>query len=274
MSSVFAAEQVSFQYPEAATVALDGVSLRVASGEFCALIGPNGSGKSTLLKLLLGVLRPAAGSVTYLDRPSVEWDRRMMAQQIGVVSQLEEMPFPFTVRELVAMGRYPHLGAWQRERDQDRSAIERALQRCDVAMFAERTVQNLSGGERQRVRVARALAQEPATLVLDEPTAALDIGHEMALFELLAELRNQDGVTVVAATHNINLAARFASQVALFDRGKAVAVGAPAQVLTADRISAAYLWPVAIQPHPGPGADTGAPQVVVISKSAATDSTA
>jgi iron complex transport system ATP-binding protein len=266
MSAVFEAALASFRYGESAPLAVDEASLRVEPADFCALIGPNGSGKSTLLKLLLGVLRPTSGTVNYLDRPAAECDRRIMAQQIGVVPQLEEMLFPFTVRELVAMGRYPHLGAWQRERDQDRAAIERAMQRCDVAALADRSVLNLSGGERQRVRVARALAQEPRSLVLDEPTAALDIGHEMALFELLAELRAVDDVTVVAATHNVNLAGRFASQVALFDRGRTVAFGASADVLTSERISAVYHWPVSIQPHPGPGADTGAPQVVVISR--------
>jgi iron complex transport system ATP-binding protein len=264
--SVFATDRATYGYDGSAHPAIAEVSITIEANSFCAIIGPNGSGKSTLLKLLLGVLRPTEGSASYHGRASADWDRRELARQVGVVPQLEEMLFPFTVRELVGMGRYPHLGPWQREGTADRAAIAQAMRRCDVVEFAGRTILSLSGGERQRVRVARALAQEPHTLVLDEPTAALDIGHEMALFELLAGLREGDGATVVAATHNVNLAARYATQVILLAGGNAVAAGTPEQVLSAERIAAVYQWPVRVLPHPGPGVDQGVPQVIALSQ--------
>ena len=264
MSGSFTADRLSFTYP-AGTPAVSDVTLAIDEREFFALIGPNGSGKSTLLKLLLGVLSPSDGSARFAGRAVATMDRREIARRIGVVAQIEELLFPFTARELVAMGRYPHLGPWQREGARDRAAIERAMALCDVTELGNRLVQQLSGGERQRVRVARALAQEPDTLVLDEPTSALDLGHEMAVFELLAELRREHGMTVVASTHNINLAARFATRLLLMHEGRAVASGTPAQVLTHEHIGSTYAWPVLIAPHPGPGSDTGAPQLIPLS---------
>lgn len=264
MSARFVTDRLDFAYPNGPTV-ISEVTLAIDQHEFFALIGPNGSGKSTLLKLLLGVLRPTRGSARFEGRETAAFDRREIARRIGVVAQIEELLFPFTTRELVAMGRYPHLGPWQREGARDLAAIESAMLRCDVAHLADRLVQQLSGGERQRVRVARALAQEPDTLVLDEPTSALDLGHEMSVFELLEDLRRERGITVVAATHNINLASRFASRLLLMHQGRALAVGAPEQVLSQDNLQATYGWPVLIVPHPGPGPDTGAPQLIPLS---------
>jgi len=251
---VFETERLTFAYPGAARAAVDDVSIGVRRGEMIALIGPNGSGKSTLLRLLLGALRAQHGSVRFDGRAVHEWPREEMARRIGVVTQAEELAFPITVRELVAMGRYPHLGAWQREAAADRAAIVRAMQRCEVYAFADRDVQLLSGGERQRARLARALAQEPRTLVFDEPTAALDIAHEMALFELLHELRG-DGVTIVIAIHNLNVAARYADRLLLLGNGRVAALGSPAQVLTREMVERVYGWPVEI------GEFEGAPQV-------------
>jgi iron complex transport system ATP-binding protein len=262
MSALFTAQGLHYRYAAHQRQALHNVTLEIEAGSFCAILGPNGSGKSTLLKLLLGILEPSSGRACYRGQAATAWDRRALAREVGVVPQLEELLFPFTVRELVAMGRYPHLGPWQREREQDRTAIEQAMQRCAVADLAARSMLQLSGGERQRVRVARALAQEPRTLVLDEPTAALDIAHEMALFELLAELCVQEGVTVVAATHNLNLAARFANRIVLLAEGSLAAQGAPADVLTAPALEAVYHWPVRVLAHAGPGPDQGVPQVV------------
>jgi iron complex transport system permease protein len=253
--------EVRFRYDGAARAALDGVSLEVPAGGCTAVLGPNGSGKSTLLRLLLGTLVPAAGVVRFEGRPVREWPRREMARAVGVVPQGEEEVFPLTVREMVAMGRYPHLGSWQRESEADRRAIQEALRRCDVAGFEDRLISTLSGGERQRVRVARALAQEPGALALDEPTVALDVRHEMAIFELLRDLGRR-GVTVLLVTHNLNLAARYADRLVLMDGGRIVAAGSPAEVLTRERVEAVYGWPVRIEPHPGPGPDAGAPQVV------------
>lgn len=239
--------------------------VEAAPGEVLVVIGPNGSGKSTLARLLLGVLRPTAGDARFDGRPAAAWDRRALARRVGVVPQGEELVFPLTVRALVSMGRYPHIGAWRTERPADVAAVDRALDACDVRDLADRLVTRLSGGERQRARIARALAQEPDTLVLDEPTAALDIAHEMAIFELLDRLRRARGATVLLVTHNINLAARYATRMLLLDGGRAVAEGTPREVVTRTRIEQSYHWPVQVFPHAGPGPDAGAPQVTPLS---------
>lgn len=256
-----AAEAVSFTYPGADPPAVDGVSLGVEEGDLYGILGPNGSGKSTLLKLLLGALEPTSGRVLHAGRPVSDWGRRELARRVGVVPQQEEAAFPVTVRGLVAMGRYPHLGPWRSEDDEDRRAVARAMERCDLQGLASRRVSTLSGGERQLARIARALAQEPDVLVLDEPTVSLDVRHEMEIFGLLRRLAGE-GVTVVLVTHNLNAAARTARRLLLMRDGAAAAQGAPAEVLTRETVEAVWGWPVRITPHPGPGPDAGAPQVV------------
>lgn len=264
---LLSARALSFRYPGAPRPALDGVDLDVPAGSLYAVFGPNGSGKSTLLRLLLGVLRPTAGEVRFEGRPVEAWPRRELARRIGVVPQAEELAFPLTAREYVAMGRYPHLGPWRWEGPEDRKAIVEALERADALAFADRPLATLSGGERQRVRLARALAQvggpggRPCTLVLDEPTAALDIRHEMEIFELLAALAGT-GTTVALVTHHLNLAARYADRVLLLHEGRVAAEGPPGQVVRRETIERVYGWPVAVLAHPGPGPDRGAPQVV------------
>ena len=265
MSAVFESRGLAHRYPGAAADAVHDVEVAVPEGSLYAVIGPNGCGKTTLLRLLLGALEPSAGTVRYAGREIADWPRRELALRIGVVPQVEELVFPMAVRELVGMGRYPHLGPWRSEGPADRAAVQRALETCDVADLADRPFDTLSGGERQRVRVARALAQDPATLVLDEPTGSLDIAHEMGIFELLRRLAD-DGVTVVLVTHNLNVAARFADRLLLMHRGRVAAEGEPATVLARDVLEPVYAWPLAVAPHPGPGADHGAPQVVPLRK--------
>lgn len=252
---------LTFRYPDAPRPAVDGVTLELPAGGCTAVLGPNGSGKSTLLRLLLGTLAPASGTVEFGGRPLSGWSREALAREVGVVPQGEENAFPLTVRELVAMGRYPYLGPWRRPGPDDHAAVDRALRRCDVHAVAERGVGTLSGGERQRARVARALAQEPATLALDEPTAALDVAHEMAIFELLRAL-GRAGTTVLVITHSLNLAARYADRLVLMEGGRVAADGPPADVLRRETVERVYGWPVSVVPHPGPGPDAGAPQVV------------
>ena len=252
---VWSLRGVRFQHPGATRPTLDDITLDVASGRMTAVLGPNGAGKSTLLHVLLGTLTPAAGDMRFQERTLADWSRKELAREIGVVPQGEAEPL-FSAREIVAMGRYPYLGPWQRERPEDDAAIRRAMERCDVAAFSDRWLSTLSGGERQRVRLARALAQEPSVLVLDEPTTFLDVRHEMTTFALLRDLRDA-GTTVVLATHNLNLAARYADDLVLMREGRVAAQGAPASVLTADRVADVYDWPVSVVPHAG-----GAPQVV------------
>jgi len=253
--AVWSARGVRFRHHGAARHALDGVDLDIPDREMTALLGPNGAGKSTLLQLLMGTLTPDAGEVRFSGRPVGEWPRRALAREVAVVPQNEAEPL-FAVRDVVAMGRYPHLGPWRRERVEDAEAIELAMQRCDVARLADRWLPRLSGGERQRVRLARALAQDPSVLVLDEPTAHLDVRHEMTIFALLRELSDQ-GTTVLLATHNINLAARYADRVVLLRAGRITASGAPAEVITASHMEEVYEWAVSIVPH-----TSGAPQIV------------
>lgn len=260
MSPAFETRTLSVRYPGGEQRALTELSCTIARGSLSALIGPNGSGKSTLIRALLGAINPDAGDVLFEGAPIAAWSRRDLALRIGVVSQIEEMAFPITVRELVAMGRYPHLGALRSERAEDRIAIDRALDRCDVAGLATRPVTTLSGGERQRARIARALAQDPQTLVLDEPTVALDIAHEMAVFELLRSLTRDDGWTVVVATHHINLAARYADNLLLLDGGRVIRSGPPADVLQHDLLELVYHWPLLIHEL------LGAPQIAPLSR--------
>lgn len=259
---VFRLADVEFSYPGARKAALAGVDLAVPPGEVVGILGPNGSGKSTLLKVLLGVLRPRRGEVAFQGRSLETYSRREVARKVGVVSQREDLPFPVAVREYVGMGRYPHLGLWRSEGPEDREAIHRAMHRCGVEDLARRGVDTLSGGELQRVRLARALAQEPEALVLDEPTAALDVRYEMEIFELVSGLAREDAVTVVLVTHHLNLAARYASSLLLLHEGRAVRRGSPGEVLEARLLAEVYGWPVTVVPHPGPGPDRGAPQVI------------
>lgn len=246
------ASDLTVRYPGTPRAALDGVTLAVPAGSFTAVLGPNGSGKSTLLRALLGVVTPAAGTATVDGRDARAWSRRELALKVGVVAQSEAIAFPLTVRELVAMGRYPHLGPLRAEGPADREAIARALERCDVADLGARHVTALSGGELQRARIARALAQEPVALALDEPTAGLDIAHEMAILELLRGWAD-GGMTVLLVTHQINLAARFADRMVLLDSGKIAAQGAPADVLREDIMERVYGWPLRVGEDPATG---------------------
>jgi iron complex transport system ATP-binding protein len=248
---------VVVRYPGAAAAALDRVSMEVPSGAFYAVLGPNGSGKSTLMRTLLGLRPPDAGRALIDERPTGAWARRELAKAVGAVPQAESVAFPLTAGELVSMGRYPHLGPLAGQSGSDRSAVERALEACDVAELADRDVTTLSGGEFQRVRIARALAQEPRALVLDEPTASLDIRHEMAILELLRASADE-GITVLLITHGLDMAARFADRMLLLSHGTVAAEGAPTEVVRADTLASVYGWPLAVTHDP----ETGAPRVV------------
>lgn len=258
----FTAQDLVVRYPRSSRAALDRVSLEVPDGSLYAVLGPNGSGKSTLLKALLGVLPVSGGAARVDGRDSSSWSRRELARAVGVVPQAEAIAFPLTVREMVAMGRYPWLGPLGAEGAKDRAAIARALEHCDVSDLAGRDVMTLSGGELQRVRIARALAQEPRALVLDEPTASLDIRHEMAILELLRASADQ-GMTVLVVTHGLDLAARFADRMLLLGEGRVSAEGPPAQVMLSPVLEAVYRWPLAVAPDPA----TGTPRVTPLRRS-------
>lgn len=257
----FEARDLVISYGRRGRPALDGIDMEVPEGILYAVLGPNGSGKSTLMRALMGVLAPRRGTAMVDGRPSTEWSRRELARQVGAVPQSEAMAFPLTVRELVAMGRYPHLGPLRAEGREDREAIQGALDRCDARDLADRSVTTLSGGELQRVRIARALAQEPRALVLDEPTASLDIRHEMAIYGLLRESVER-GMTVVLITHNLNQAARFADRMLLLNRGRVAAQGPVDRVVREEILEEVYGWPVAVRPDPV----SGTPQVTPLAR--------
>lgn len=247
---------LSVRYPRTERPALSDVTIALTAGELVAVVGPNGSGKTTLLRALLGTLPLAGGSVELLGRPLSDWGPREMAQVVGVVTQREETLFPLTVEETVSLGRYAHLGPVASPGEGDRRVIAEAMRRADVAALAGRRTDTLSGGEWQRVRIARALAQDPRLLVLDEPTASLDVRHEMEVFELARGLAGQ-GIATLLVTHHLNLAARYADRLVLLHHGTCVVDGAPADVLTPQHVTRVFEWPVAITTW-----CDGAPQIV------------
>jgi len=253
------AEGVTVTYTGLAAPALKDVSIDVAPGELYAVLGPNGSGKSTLMRALLGVTPLAGGRVTFDGRAAAAWSRKERACAVGAVAQSESIAFPLTTREMVAMGRYPHLGSLSGEGPNDKAAIAAALDACDVTGLAERDVTTLSGGEFQRARIARALAQEPRALVLDEPTASLDIRHEMGILELLRSAAD-DGITVVLITHGLDRAAEFADRMLLLSHGGVAAEGRPPEVLREDVLEEVYGWPVSVQADPAGGAPRVTPR--------------
>jgi iron complex transport system ATP-binding protein len=255
----FSTRELTVRYRPELPPALSGVSIEIPEGSLYAVLGPNGSGKSTLMRALLGVLSPHAGQASFEGRNVREWGRRELARAIGAVPQTETIVFPLSVRELVAMGRYPHLGAVRSEGEEDREAVVRAMEECDAGHLSERDVGTLSGGEFQRIRIARALAQRPRALVLDEPTASLDLRHEMEILQLLR--RSADaGRTVVLITHHLDAAARFADQILLLRRGTVAAEGAPVEVMREENLQAVYEWRVAVRPDP----ITGHPRVTAL----------
>ncbi len=221
---------LSFAYDGRPT--LEGISLEVGPGEILALVGPNGSGKSTLLRCIAGVLRPHRGAV-YLDfRELGSFSPKELARHLAALEQERHVGFDFTVRELVELGRLPHLGRLQRLGARDWAAIARAMAAARVEELASRPLSQLSGGERQRAFLAMALAQEPQVLLLDEPTAHLDVNHQLELMELVRERAHTEELTVLMALHDLNLAAGYADRLGLLQRGRLRAVGPPGEVLT------------------------------------------
>ena len=219
--------------------ALDGVTLALAPGELVGLIGPNGSGKSTLLRALLGLQPLAAGRVTVDGTPRDHVDRRQLARRLAYLPQGGEAQWPLDVYNLVALGRLPHRAPWRGPGPADHAAVERALARTATTHLARRTVSSLSGGERLRVHLARVLAGEPATLLADEPVAALDPYHQLAAMGLLRDHAAQ-GHGVLVVLHDLTLAARFCHRLVLLAEGRVVADGPPPAVLTAAHLAAAY----------------------------------
>lgn len=229
MTGVLEGRDLSFAYDDRQV--LSAVEVSLAGSELVAVVGPNGAGKSTLLRVLLGLLPVRTGSVSLLGRPLSALSRREIAQRIAFLPQETHSDFAFTVRELVAMGRIPHLGRFRPEGPADVLAIERALDQTSTSAFVDRLASELSGGERQRVLLARAIAQTTDVLLLDEPTSSLDVAHQLEIIRLLRDLA-REGRAVAIALHDLSLAARFADRVIVLSGGKVAAQGTPRDVVT------------------------------------------
>lgn len=229
---------------------LEGVSLEVRAGEVLALLGPNGAGKSTLLSLLSGEVAPDDGQVTFAGLPISDWSLADLARRRSVLLQDNQLLFPFTVLQVVEMGRAP----WRstERADEDDAATVEAIASADITHLTERHVPSLSGGERARSGIARVLAGRTGVLMLDEPTAALDLKHQEAVLDLLST-RAKLGDAVLVVLHDLNLAAAYADRVALLRDGRVVACDVPEEVLTAETVSEVYQTPVEVIPHPRTG---------------------
>src|SRR3954468_4433612 len=250
---MLSADGVSFAYRAGAPLVVDEVSLTIAPGELTGILGPNGSGKTTLLKMLSGTLTPSAGTGGGDGRPLGAWKRRDLARRIALVPQETHAPFDFTVLDIVLMGRFPHLGAFALEGPDDLAIARQALAATGTSAFEDRRFATLSGGEKQRVVIAGALAQSPELLLLDEPTASLDLGHQLDVQLLLAALNRDRGVTMVLSTHDLNLAAALCTDLILLRGGRVLAQGKTEAVLTADNVRALYGVEADIQRHPAAG---------------------
>src|SRR3954449_1922909 len=244
------ANHVTFAYRSGAPLVVDDVSLTIAPGAMVGVLGPNGSGKTTLLKLLSGTLTPSTGGVRFDGRPLGGWHRRELARRIALVPQETHAPFDFTVLDIVLMGRFPHLGTFALEGPADLAIARQALAATGTSAFEERPFATLSGGEKQRVVIAGALAQSPELLLLDEPTASLDLGHQLDVQLLLAALNRDHGVTMVLSTHDLNLAAALCRDLVLLRDGRVLAQGPTEDVLTPEIVRALYGVEADIQRHP------------------------
>lgn len=253
-------KQVSFSYGD--TPVLHHIDLLVQEGEMVALLGPNGSGKTTLIKLLSGVLRPTAGDIHLDGSVLSRMKRRQVAQRVAVVPQQFSMPFAFTVREVVLLGRTPFLSLFSDEGEQDHRVVQQVIERIGIAALKERFFNELSGGERQKAILAMALAQEPKILLLDEPTAHLDINHQVEILDLVKSLNREQGVTVIGAMHDLNLAALYFDRLLLLKEGRIFADGTPEKLLTVETIEEVFAASVHVTQHPL----TKSPHVVVIPK--------
>lgn len=250
-------EAVHFAYGDREV--LHDVSITVTRGERVALVGPNGSGKSTLVRLLSGVARPCSGQASIDDTSLRSLRPRTLARRIAVVAQHLTPNLTFTVRQLVSMGRTPHIGLFSAQQQSDLLAVDRAMQDTDTLRLAERRFDELSGGEQQRVMLAVGLAQETDFLLLDEPTVHLDLQHQHDLLRLLMDLNGERNIGIVAVLHDLNLAALFFQRVAILSGGRLVGDGAPAEVVTQDVLQPVFQAPMRVIAHPV----TGLPQVLL-----------
>jgi len=250
--------QVSFAYLNG--LVLRDINLVVPPGEMLGVLGPNGSGKTTLIKLASGVLKPNRGEIAIDGQVVSRLSRKVIARSVAVVPQQFHIPFAFTVNEVVTLGRIPFLGAFSSESEADRHTVAQAMELVGIGGISHRRFDELSGGEQQKVILAMALAQQPKLLLLDEPTVHLDITHQIEILELVRRLNMEQGLTVMAVLHDINLASLYFDRLVLLSGSEVAADGTPAQVLTEEMINEVFSASVRVEPHPV----TGVPHIVVL----------
>jgi iron complex transport system ATP-binding protein len=238
MKNAVEIKNLSFSYGK--HLVLDNISFTVSKSDFFIIIGPNGSGKTTLMKSVSGLINPKKSDLCILDHDLPTYSRRALAQIIALVPQDVPVNFPFTVTEFVLMGRTPYLGMLGVPQKKDIEIAKQAISFTDVGHFADRKLDQLSGGERQRVFIARAICQEPKIILLDEPTASLDLAHQTKVMDLMEKLKQDRGVTVVMVSHDINLAAMYGDTLLLLKNGKIVKKGPPEDVLTFQMLEKTY----------------------------------
>jgi len=238
MKKAIEINSLSFSY--STNRVLTNLSFSVREGDFFIIIGPNGSGKTTLMKIISGLLKPPEEKLKILDLPFKEYTRKSLAKTMALVPQLVSVDFPFTVTELVLMGRSPHLSMLGLEQEKDLEIANRAMAFTEVEHLAHRKMDQLSGGECQRVFIARAICQEPKIILLDEPTASLDLAHQVKVMDLMEKLKNDLGMTVIMVSHDVNLAAMYSDRVLLLKKGKIAGMGKPDEILTLDLLNKTY----------------------------------
>jgi len=229
---------------------LSGINLEVAAGELLGIVGPNGAGKSTLIKGICHILTPKSGRVVIAGRDAASINRSELACLVAVVPQIATLPEAFTGFEIVLMGRTPHLGLLRYESRNDFDIAWRAMEKTRAQPFAERRIDELSGGERQRLTIARALTQEPKLILLDEPTAHLDINYQIETLDLVKDLCLEENLAGVACLHDLNLAAQYCDRLIMLNGGGIHAEGSPKEVITAQHIKEVYGAAVCVYPHP------------------------
>lgn len=241
---------------------INDVSFDIKRGEFLGIIGPNGSGKSTLLRLMSRVLLPQKGMVAFEDEDITNMRLKELCRRIAFVPQDTVISFSFSVWEIVLMGRIPHLGRLQLETKKDFIIAERSLLLTDSLQLKERSIDQLSAGERQRVIIAKALAQEPVLLLLDEPTSHLDIGHQIEILDLLKKLNRERNLSIVMVLHDLNLASEYCNRIILLNEGEIFKSGSPQEILTYQNIEAVYKTVVVVNKNP----ISSKPYVMLVSK--------
>jgi len=258
MEPVLTLRGVDFDY--GATPVLRGIDLEVGRGELLGILGPNGSGKSTLLGLMDGVLDPKRGTIEITGIPLKDLGRGAVARKIAMVAQENRFRFSFSVMQLVLMGRFPYLKPLRMEGEEDMAVARGALEATHCIELADRSIHELSGGEKQRALIARALAQEPQAILLDEPTSFLDLRFKREIFRLIGRLSREKGLSVVVVSHDIDLVSQYCSRILMLKDGAVFEVGEPQAVIIAPNVEAVFDCPVRIERHPV----TGRPRVSVL----------